>query len=69
MIFLSKHLGNMQKMITFAVSNLTKYMEYTEKEDELIQAIRNYRKAYPNGQRNMEIYIMDLVYELMEQDN
>ncbi len=69
MIFLSKHLGNMQKMITFAVSNLTEYMEYTEKEDELIQAIRNYRKAYPNGQRNMEIYIMDLVYELMEQDN
>lgn len=69
MIFLSKHLGNMQKMITFAVSNLTKYMKYTEKEDELIQAIRNYRKAYPNGQRNMEIYIMDLVYELMEQDN
>ncbi|MDE5571166.1 MAG: hypothetical protein K2I86_03810 [Prevotella sp.] len=59
----------MQKMITFAVSNLTEYMEYTEKEDELIQAIRNYRKAYPNGQRNMEIYIMDLVYELMEQDN
>ncbi len=43
-------------------------MEYTEKEDELIQAIRNYRKAFPNGQRNLEIYIMDLVYELMEQE-
>lgn len=41
-------------------------MQYTEKEDELIQALRNYRKAYPNGERNLEIYIMELVYELME---
>lgn len=41
-------------------------MEYTRKEDDLIQAIRNYRKAYPNGQRNLEIYIMDLLYELMD---
>ncbi|WP_256438741.1 hypothetical protein [Prevotella sp. oral taxon 475] len=43
-------------------------MPYTEKEDELIQAIRNYRRAYPNGERNLEIYILDLVYELMEQE-
>lgn len=43
-------------------------MEYTSKEDELIQALRNYRKAYPNGERNLEIYIMDLVYELMEHE-
>lgn len=41
-------------------------MQYTEKEDELIQALRNYRKAYPNGERNLEIYIMELVYELIE---
>lgn len=41
-------------------------MQYTEKEDELIQALRSYRKAYPNGERNLEIYIMELVYELME---
>lgn len=41
-------------------------MQYTEKEDELIQALRNYRKAYPNDERNLEIYIMELVYELME---
>ena len=40
----------------------------TAKEDELIQAIRNYRKAYPNGERNLEIYIMDLLYELMENE-
>lgn len=41
-------------------------MRYTEKEKELIEAIRNYRKAYPNGARELEFYIMDLVYELME---
>lgn len=34
-------------------------MNYTEKEQ--IEAIRNYRKAYPNGAREFEIYIMDLV--------
>ena len=43
-------------------------MQYTAKEDELIQAIRNYRKAYPNRERNLEIYIMDLLYELMENE-
>lgn len=43
-------------------------MQCTAKEDELIQAIRNYRKAYPNGERNLEIYIMDLLYELMENE-
>lgn len=43
-------------------------MLFSEKERELIQAIRNYRRAYPNGQKNLEIYIMDLVYELMEDE-
>lgn len=43
-------------------------MELTDKEEELIQAIRNYRRAYPNGQRNLEIYIMNLVYELMDNE-
>lgn len=43
-------------------------MKYSEKEKELIEAIRNYRKAYPNGARVLEIYIMDLVYELMENE-
>lgn len=43
-------------------------MELTDKEEELIQSIRNYRRAYPNGQRNLEIYIMDLVYELMDNE-
>jgi hypothetical protein len=43
-------------------------MKYTEEEEELIQALRNYRKAYPNGEKNLEIYIMDLVYKLMEHE-
>ena len=43
-------------------------MKYSEKEQELIEAIRNYRKAYPDGAREREIYIMDLVYELMENE-
>ena len=43
-------------------------MKYSEKEQELIEAIRNYRKAYHNGARELEIYIMDLVYELMENE-
>lgn len=43
-------------------------MAYSKKEKELIEAIRNYKKAYPNGARQLEIYIMDLVYELMDND-
>ena len=42
-------------------------MDYNEEEKDLIQAIRNYRRAYPNGQKELEHYIMDLVYELMEE--
>lgn len=43
-------------------------MKYTEKEDELIQAIRNYRRAYPNGAIELEASIMGLFYDLMEQE-
>lgn len=43
-------------------------MEYTEKENDLIQLIRNYRRAYPNGARVLEQEIMELVYELMEEE-
>ena len=50
------------------IVKIIKVMRYTEKEKELIEAIRNYRKAYPNGARELEIYIMDLVYELMENE-
>lgn len=32
-------------------------MELTEEEKDLIESIRNYRKAYPNGSKNLEQYI------------
>lgn len=28
-------------------------MELTEKEKDLIEAIRNYKRAYPNGQKQL----------------
>lgn len=43
-------------------------MYLTDREKELVEALRNYRRAYPNGARNLEIYILELVYELMETD-
>lgn len=67
MIFNTENLHNTQKMIIFALLKKN-YMKLTTKEEELIQAIRNYRRAYPNGEKNLEIYIMDLVYELMENE-
>lgn len=39
--------------------------EITTTEWELIRSIRNYRNAYPNGERMMKLEIMDLVDELM----
>lgn len=42
-------------------------MELTEKEKDLIETIRNYRRAYPNGARPLEQLILELVYELMEE--
>lgn len=44
-------------------------MELTDKEQELIEAIRNYKRAYPNGQRNLERYILDILYELLDNEN
>lgn len=72
MIFNTENFANTQKMIIFAASNLNKHYimeleDLTEKEKDLIANIRNYRRAYPNGKRNLEIAILDLVYELMDE--
>lgn len=40
--------------------------EITEQENDLIEAIRNYRRSYPNGDISQEQYIMDVLYELMD---
>lgn len=39
-------------------------MKLTEKEEELIQALRNYRKSYPNGYPNLLDYAQQLFDEL-----
>lgn len=41
-------------------------MKLTEKEVELIEAIRNYKRAYPNGQFELRLYIDILVSELTD---
>lgn len=40
--------------------------ELTEKENDLIQAIRNYRKSYIFSGREIEYYIERTLTELME---
>lgn len=39
--------------------------ELTDKEWELIQAIRNYKRAYPNGAKRFIAYIMQVLDELI----
>lgn len=41
-------------------------IKLTEKEEELILAIRNYRKSFPNGHPEMLYYIQQLVDELTD---
>ncbi|DBA56154.1 TPA_asm: clamp loader of DNA polymerase [Porphyromonas phage phage028a_KCOM2799] len=41
-------------------------MKLTEKEEELIRAIRNYRKSYPNGHPQLLYYASQLFDELIE---
>lgn len=55
-------------MITFAAEKvIMEDLVLTPKEKDLIRQIRNYRRAFPNGARALEMDIMDLVYELMEE--
>ena len=42
--------------------------EITSEEWFLIEAIRNYRKAYPNGARMLKAEIQELLNELMDLD-
>ena len=41
-------------------------IKLTEKEEDLIRAIRNYRKSYPNGYPQMLYFIQQLVDELTD---
>ncbi|MGV4536502.1 hypothetical protein [Ornithobacterium rhinotracheale] len=42
--------------------------ELTDKEWELIQAIRNYKRAFPNGAKKLIIYIQELLADLLERN-
>lgn len=44
----------------------TEKIKLTEKEEELIRAIRNYRKSFPNGYPQMLYYIQQLLDELTD---
>ncbi len=39
-------------------------LEVTDDEKDLIEVLRNYRKAYPNGSFMMELEIQELVERL-----
>lgn len=41
-------------------------MTLNEKEKDLIEMIRNFRAARPNGEREIEFYIRRLLDELLE---
>lgn len=45
-----------------------KILQVTEKESDIIFAIRNFKSSYPNGSREQEWYIMNLLDELMDID-
>lgn len=40
----------------------------TDLEAEFIDAVRNYKKAYPNGSDELEWYIAGLYEKLLERD-
>ena len=46
------------------VTNMVK--EITEQENDLIEAIRNYRKSYPNGKKELLYYAQVLFEELTD---
>lgn len=39
--------------------------EITEEENDLIEAIRNYRRAYPNGKKELLYYAKQVFEELI----
>lgn len=53
--------------IIFVIPN-KKDMELTDKEKDLIEMIRNFRSARPNGAKEFEYYIRQLLDELMYED-
>ena len=42
-------------------------MRLNDKEKELIEAIRNYNRSYPNGEWEQRFYIQKTLEELMDE--
>ena len=64
----SKYLLSTKNRTIFAVFNNQRDMvktSLTEKEFDLIEAIRNYKKSYPNGYPEIRWYIEKIFNELM----
>lgn len=60
-------LFNTQMRTIFVILNLLKLKkEITEKEWDLIDSIRNYHKAFPNGTDEIEYYIYKTLEELLD---
>lgn len=43
-------------------------MQLTDKEKDLIEMIRNFRAARPNGAEEIQYYIFQLLEELLNED-
>lgn len=54
------------KLTAFIMKKQNKTLKLTEREEELIRAIRNYRKSYPNGYPQLLYYIQQKVDELTD---
>ena len=70
LFFSAKYSHNTQKCIIFVLQKRKTDMkvELTEKEWDLIESIRNYHKAYPNGNAEQEWYITTLLQELLDRN-
>lgn len=68
----SVYLFNTNKSITFALFNLmittmkTKKLSLSEIEFDLIEAGRNYKKAYPNGSIELRYYVERLFVKWLD---
>lgn len=64
---MSKNLRTTKKCSIFVLSK-EKDMILTEKEKDLIEMIRNFRAARPNGAEEIQYYILQLLDELLNED-
>ena len=68
MKFRTKSLRSTEFYTIFVVSNSKYYImnkEITEQENDLIEAIRNYKMAYPNGRKELGRYARRLFRLMM----